>query len=955
MPTISGFVTNPENTMNRYSSASIGRFLKEVLRERYLNPNKPEEYHERQLGHYIRLFLSCTSINDPELTAAIDYIRQMINNPNNLDDPNNVLDLVTLFVDGKSEQIACPLKEVFALVCAATVDMKPYEEAFPGKGVDEHKKDREDRISLLCDTLKKLAYERRCRQGIRNDLVGTLNRVYPGAQFIEDINTFFLDTITSYFGEVLNKKTETERFSFVKDWIEGKESLKSFFEEHKQNVTQILRRACEQQFINPDDQDISRKIYEYSFCLDELPCPCIHENIDILQVVLEARFIRGLGNRNNALMRAKKMIKQCQALSDVDRYPLKSFVETEKLRRYLKNYRFAFFGERGWQIAQELREAIDRFYDQFPNSESISRDLIKSFEDEIRRLKADSANDFIMNFFSLYAGATNEEKGNLYRRFTHEEMQPKIILSDGMIQMVFSRAMEGSVINLSLYEINRVLLHTLLVSPIEWTEIFHQCFTQVLHFVKNHFNMVEGDVRERLDKVYRKYLSQFEFLDFLYRKNRGESSASPNFVIRILPNLTGVTTHFFDPIVHLIQFMRSESVGLIYPLNSHYGFSDFIKNFYSSLSSGDSISIRRQRSFEQAFTDQELKVLVHDRLDFDAIWNVLSVLSDERKRSFTETFSDQELKRVVSSCGKCQRIFNILSDARKKSFTKVFSNLELKGLVRDGQDYREIFKILPDERKKSFEQAFTDQEFLILGHGGKNYQAMFEVLSVKRRQPFMKAFNDRKFNGWVSWPEDYHEIFEVLPNERKQSFTETFTDGQLAQFIRGYSGFAHSDFMRIFSVLSDERKQSFVKAFFKGFACISALDIFNNLSSEEQQRSFIQSFSIEALRELITRRRGINVIQLLKCLSEQGRLKLIKSCTQEDLSMIIGNMPPYIGSLIMEIKLSSLVRRGGLWCYDEAAIQGVKALLQQLNDCIKHPDGCMSVERLIGKGKQPQI
>jgi hypothetical protein len=172
---------NPESTMEQIASASAGMSLLR-LNDRYGGSILDDVIdHEliACLGQFIQIASGDELEPDNETKAAIDYFVRSITAP------VNELDRVTLYLPKASSyeetSLVFPLKHVFILVWKGLHDT----------GQDDAETIADRRKAFL-DTIQQLKNKPICHQGIRHELLSSLNQIHPDVDFIVSADAFFM-------------------------------------------------------------------------------------------------------------------------------------------------------------------------------------------------------------------------------------------------------------------------------------------------------------------------------------------------------------------------------------------------------------------------------------------------------------------------------------------------------------------------------------------------------------------------------------------------------------------------------------------------------------------------------------------------------------------------------------------------------------------------------------------
>jgi hypothetical protein len=557
------FLRDPENTRNPYASASIAAFL-DTLAKKYLADCPTAEAEHAKLQHYIDdfcLYVGEHFHGDNQLLRAISAARTVVTEA--FDHQSEV---VNCFKDGKTHEFSFPIFKVFGLVSAAVFDEAAYDPA---------NKNPLDRINSICNALKKLHKDQLCHISYRHELVGCLNHVYPGAAFIEEIDSFFYDTAAAEITVAMRREDPAKQWRLFLAWlklqrlpgssIDQHPELKAFFTDAtlKQTISQRLREQCAAHYINPDAQDehhapvIMNRISATLANLEFLPLTSVFAEKTALQVV---EIYRQSGvkhqskQKERALERAKKAVDGCKSFNEVDQLPnwqlFNQALSTQ--RKIAESYMLFICNGVGanQEVIFNMQQIIDNFYARYSTTTQKLPaipyfDVFEiQFAVHYHDILHDSDAKFICNFFQLLQ-ATNDNNLRMqcFAKVKHHIMRKKIVLDSSMVESIFAKAQSGE-LQLTPYEINRVLLHATLVSPKHWEAGFHSLFKLTLQYLVSN--------RPGLDANFcgaiKRHIPHFEFLNYLYFCHHSTAIA-PEFNIETLSNVRFYMPQNFSGVV----------------------------------------------------------------------------------------------------------------------------------------------------------------------------------------------------------------------------------------------------------------------------------------------------------------------------------------------------------------------------------------------------------------------
>ncbi|MBL7525429.1 ankyrin repeat domain-containing protein [Legionella bononiensis] len=136
---------------------------------------------------------------------------------------------------------------------------------------------------------------------------------------------------------------------------------------------------------------------------------------------------------------------------------------------------------------------------------------LRTFERGFGIWRNTSFHDFIGNYFASWFAATGDDeitvRANLFTKlcelFFRENVRtqnaiPAISLSDSMLIEWTGRINEDGVLEITPYQINRILLHALCYSKDTWSDAFQMNLRILLQFLRNRFNEAQGIAAQTL-------------------------------------------------------------------------------------------------------------------------------------------------------------------------------------------------------------------------------------------------------------------------------------------------------------------------------------------------------------------------------------------------------------------------------------------------------------------------
>ncbi len=297
---IQDFIGDTENTMTAELSASAGIVIQK-LSKIYLSENSEEE-----IAVYLEKLSKCiSSQSDESLQLVWAYIQERI------EETSNVLDLVSIWQNGKLKQRLMPLKRTLALVYAALTDEKQYSDHFDlySKELSEEENetirlkrvdaDQYDRLTTLFNCFKDIQKlgDEICHQGIRHEFVLTLNGVYPGVWIIEEFKLFLTDMLFEHVYQQLESIRQTDPQNFLQILLveissaKRQKEFKHALKNTKQDLIDKIAAKCIEHGINPAKQ--TEKINNYVNAINDFELPLgSQKTIHCIKEIMQATALR---------------------------------------------------------------------------------------------------------------------------------------------------------------------------------------------------------------------------------------------------------------------------------------------------------------------------------------------------------------------------------------------------------------------------------------------------------------------------------------------------------------------------------------------------------------------------------------------------------------------------------------------------------------------------------------
>ena len=329
-----------------------------------------------------------------------------------------------------------------------------------------------------------------CHTGVRHEALMSLNKIYPGADFVIDVNFFILFCLKEGLKQVFLNWRGRDRVDYSRVMVAW-----GLREELPDTITLILagiKKFIESQLrtkgINPEaytakiDEalEVSNVREYFPAAADDasryLSHICLYE-VDGLPSVLGGR-VRALVEQAGVDLTDTQLINQLSLFSVVG----KLITELRKYQAILTQL------PRGQSITEEDIRLIHGYLSSYEACERLpeecderDRALLEKAAEAIEVAKQDALEDWVANYFVRIQESESIERKQLSKQLNNPAYWNKIQIPDIWLETVFS----GEEVHLRPYEINRILLHALRVAPVEWSELFAQRFHGVVEFIND--------------------------------------------------------------------------------------------------------------------------------------------------------------------------------------------------------------------------------------------------------------------------------------------------------------------------------------------------------------------------------------------------------------------------------------------------------------------------------------
>jgi len=425
---------------------------------------------------------------------------------------------------GKDELVMASTAETLNLICAAIFDPSRWV----GFSMDQAELEVDLRARALMKIVLELAREakvnqlERCSRGRNNEMLFVLNGVFLDEQnkpveLIENTPLFLLQSSSRFIVSVTANLTEEKQSRLTNAWLAwettseltAESPLVIFLREKypasadankdeawQEACVEFLKKSAEAFGLNPADCDLQGTAVGLAgLGLRSHIDPLILIKRELLLAKDQAMqpwnlaFNALIGKRNTALFVMKEKIR---GAGTIDGKQIQSFYTAEhffqQLLRYASMMTLGSIDGEFLDARKALQATLEDYYDHYPVRTTLPasfKPLKKAFLMQEKIFKAQSHQDFVENFFkAMGTGPTIQAHAFLSRWHRLQALNPvaaglhPLLLKDEDLLRWYEENCqeEGteSRLCLSSFEVNRILIHAVLVEPAAWSETFLQ-------------------------------------------------------------------------------------------------------------------------------------------------------------------------------------------------------------------------------------------------------------------------------------------------------------------------------------------------------------------------------------------------------------------------------------------------------------------------------------------------
>lgn len=491
-------IANTQSTHTAAPSASAGCLIK-LLREAYgTTPNGAEGIKR------IHSYLKNPEIGEPYSQNKIQSCEQIANTLLQLGKDYWTKNQVYDPISEKMIDVDASLGEVLNLVCIALLDDQSFPEGF------QSPQDKRMRIDSLINSLNYFkSHPGLCSGGIQHELLFLLNDCWRQFHAIENLDAFLYDSALSTIAK------RNPSFKVLYAWINrtnnittddsDDELLDKWLDSTRQAVRDELFASLLQHGINPNDPSIIKKVDDLTGALNALNVPSEIPGVPQIRELMQAKpsdaslISQWDSARNEALSKVLKNLSDYHNQPDTDNTIMSHLAQDETItamaraelirQDILKYNKLWFIGDEGTDLKNTmhaLQEALGEFWRFFVQNPTIlppELEALKiSFKEKLQVFLKNTHQDWISNCFAILSQENHSTQtqlmNNLRTLHTHHSLE----LSDKDIH-AWMQEHEG-IIEIGSYEINRFLIHALLIPPNAWTPAFRWALEGIVHWLR---------------------------------------------------------------------------------------------------------------------------------------------------------------------------------------------------------------------------------------------------------------------------------------------------------------------------------------------------------------------------------------------------------------------------------------------------------------------------------------
>lgn len=333
-----------------------------------------------------------------------------------------------------------------------------------------------------------------CNAGIRSELVFSIAPCFPDIKIIENLNAFLTDLVKKFLIEQIQQNPSPYfTFRIIKQWIAYLDPLESeeamalmllWFKNQQQKLSGHLIATLKSYNLAGENELAVANAFAETVPL----VPEYHPHISIMREIKE-RLLYNTAAHPAALKEVNEIILSCKQLDDLEEKNLPHFWKCyEAYEEIISSIDLVSFGEQALVREYELGlDAIEDYFNVIQTSHSIpifsENERLSDLIQKINLLKEAHHYYFARDFFNKYDQADDYEKTNLTNKIS--QSKNKFLMSSDEIDE-FKNALLNDQTELTLYQINRVLIQAFTTQSGTWTKPFAELFEAIIPFVNDN-------------------------------------------------------------------------------------------------------------------------------------------------------------------------------------------------------------------------------------------------------------------------------------------------------------------------------------------------------------------------------------------------------------------------------------------------------------------------------------
>lgn len=725
-------IDDVESTHSSAVSDPVWGFLLKLHQRYVTKAGELQEDSASVFRKYLNEKHSPDEAKNKALHAAYSHLNSIMDQPVNRFDviPEHLIVRIdpelqsktTVKFDDKTETVM-PLITVFSLIYQATMDPA----CFPKSS------SQEQRLLTLCNALEILHQQKPkiCHQGVRNDLAHTLNLTFkfPDAEkpvlFLDDIDTALLAWIKQKARDFLKTFSQWSNATYVKlmlQWVKTGETpeeiIKLLNAQHpEKNGTTILRDYIERQleilYLNPADYKKKLDNFLDSSYLTYLQMPveagelyyAVREVFNQPETIKDPLRDQAFSNFKMEV-EARLVSGQITPKMESDLIQeMQQFLLIDKAFVLNQTYQSIFIAQSELEV-ESLDQSCRDFYRKYQSiSESKRESKIQSTERSVEtaesfitganRYLQDSQVSWVENFFIMYRSAPNlESSQRLYAKWFSLHELGKVAAPDVWLEKIYLKSEQSgtaSVIRISPYEVNRIVLHVLRVSPKKWTSLFAKTYALVLEQLDGE--EFEGSLtRQFRDNSYPEdFRAQLRFMNVLRDSHRsvGEAKSQwgPTTETHLLPMTHGAGNNFFG-----------FGSGQTFFFPSTYWAGNHVNYLSSMFTMAQYLNPEQQKQLVEEVGAERIRTIIQTSINLS--W-VLNNSNPEQQKNFLEALGSEQLRKIIKNHFAIT-IINYLDIDQTRNALEMLGNEHVSNITGDYEEFLGILLTLKKENHGDF-------------------------------------------------------------------------------------------------------------------------------------------------------------------------------------------------------------------------------------------------------------